>query len=145
MDHIAIMKKSWGLTEKILNGRKKIESRWYLSKRLPWHKIKKGDIVYFKNSGEPVCVKAEVKKIEQFCGLTPKRVKDILNKYGKADGIEKNKISEFFNRFKNKKYCVLVFLKNVAPIKPFRINKKGLGLMSAWISSDDISKIKICA
>jgi len=27
MEHIAIMKKSWELTDKILNGQKKIESR----------------------------------------------------------------------------------------------------------------------
>ncbi|MDO8559127.1 MAG: hypothetical protein Q7R84_02240 [bacterium] len=39
MEHLAIMKKSWGLTEKILSGQKKIESRWYLSKRSPWDTI----------------------------------------------------------------------------------------------------------
>lgn len=27
MEHLAIMRKSWGLTDKILNGQKKIESR----------------------------------------------------------------------------------------------------------------------
>lgn len=29
MEHVAIMRKSWGLTDKILSGQKKIESRWY--------------------------------------------------------------------------------------------------------------------
>ena len=62
MDHVAIMKKSWKLTEKILSGEKKIESRWYKSKYPPWGKIKKGDIIYFKDSGEPVSIKAKVEK-----------------------------------------------------------------------------------
>ncbi len=42
MEYIAIMKKAWGLTDKILDGRKKIESRWYLAKRKPWDSIKAG-------------------------------------------------------------------------------------------------------
>jgi len=29
MEHVAIMRKAWGLTDKILSGQKKIESRWY--------------------------------------------------------------------------------------------------------------------
>ena len=38
MDHVAIMKKSWGLIPKILDGRKKIESRWGIHKCSPWGK-----------------------------------------------------------------------------------------------------------
>lgn len=136
------MKKSWGLTQKILDGRKKIESRWYLSKRSPWGNIKDDEMVYFKDSGEPVTIKAEVSKVMQFADLIPKRVQDILSVYGKDDGIEKEKIPKFFDRFKNKKYCILVFLKNPREIEPFEINKTGFGMMSAWITVDNISKIK---
>jgi len=57
------MRKSWGLLPKILTGEKTIESRWYKNKCSPWGKIKRGDVVYFKNSGEPVTIKAEVSKI----------------------------------------------------------------------------------
>ncbi len=41
MDHVAVMKKSWGLVPKILAGEKICESRWYKSKRPPWDIIKK--------------------------------------------------------------------------------------------------------
>ena len=142
MEHLAIMKKSWGLTQKILNGRKKIESRWYSVKYRPWDKIKKGEVIYFKDSGEPVKIKAEVSKVMQFSGLTPKKVKEILDKYGKDDGIKREKIPEFFQRFKNKKYYMLIFLKNPIKIKPFDIDKTGFGMMSAWITADKISKLK---
>ena len=136
------MKKSWGLTQKILNGQKKIESRWYKVKYKPWDSIKEGETVYFKDSGGPVRIKTEVSKVMQFADLTPNRVEEILNEYGNDDGLEKEKIPEFFERFKNKKYCMLIFLKNPQEIKPFDINKTGFGAMSAWITVDDISKIR---
>lgn len=142
MEHIAIMKKSWGLTKKILNGQKKIESRWYSIKYNPWDNIKEGEVVYFKDAGEPVRIKAEVSKVMQFADLTTNRVKEILDEYGDDDGLDKEKVPQFFKRFKNKKYCMLIFLKNPQKIKPFEINKTGFGAMSAWITTDDISKIK---
>ena len=142
MDHVAIMKKSWGLTQKILSGQKKIESRWYKSKCSPWGKIGKGDIVYFKDSSESVSIKTEVEKVVSFSDLTPEKVRHILDEYGNDDGIEKNKIKEFYELFKNKKYCLLIFLKNPEKIKPFEINKTGFGMMSAWLSVENIDRIK---
>ena len=142
MDHIAIMKKSWGLTQKILSGQKRIESRWYKLKCSPWGKIEKGDIVYFKDSGEPVSIKAEVERVIAFSDLTSQKVRKILNEYGKDDGIENNKLEEFFELFKNKKYCLLIFLKNPKRVEPFEINKSGFGMMSAWLTLKNIDRIK---
>lgn len=142
MDHLAIMRKSWGLTEKILRGEKTIESRWYNNKSSPFDKIKVGDIVYFKDAGEPVKIKAVVSDVRQFSGLTPEKVHDILEKYGESDGIVKQKTDYFFEAFKNKKYCILIFLKNPVAIRPFKINKKGYGSTSAWICINKIDDIK---
>lgn len=136
------MRKSWGLTDKILSGQKKIESRWYSVKCKPWNSIKAEETVYFKDSGGPVRIKAEVSKVLQFTDLNPDKVKEILYKYGRDDGIELRKIPEFLKRFKDKKYCMLIFLKNPQEIEPFEINKTGFGIMSAWITVDSISKIK---
>ena len=142
MEHVAIMRKSWGLTQKILSGKKKIESRWYKVKYAPWDRIKFGEIVYFKDSGEPVTIKTEVEKVIQFSDLTPEKVREILYQYGQADGLGIDKIPEFFGMFKDKKYCMLIFLKNPQKIIPFEIDKSGFGAMSAWISVDNISRIK---
>jgi len=143
MEHIAILKKSWKLSQKILSGQKKIESRWYKIKCAPWDRIKSGEVIYFKDSGGPVNFKAEVDKVIQFSDLTPAKVKEILYQYGQADGLSLDKIPEFFERVKNKKYCILIFLKNPQKIEPFDINKSGFGIMSAWISVDKISRIKV--
>lgn len=144
MDHVAFMKKDWGLVPKILNGQKTIESRWYQTKRLPWGKIGAGDSVYFKNSGEPIIVKATVDRIIQFQDLTPSKVKAILLEYGDSDGIGEPEIPIFFERFKTKKYCILIFLKKPQKIAPFEINKKGFGSQTAWITIKNINQIKIC-
>jgi ASC-1-like (ASCH) protein len=142
MDHVAIMRKEWGLVPKILTGEKTIESRWYKTQHAPWGGVKRGDTVYFKNAGEPVTMRAEVKRVAQYADLTPARVKKLLRRYGKLDGIGKAKLSSFFRRFKNREYCILVFLKNPRKVKPFEISKKGFGVMCAWITVSSIAKIR---
>ena len=142
MDHLAIMKKSWGLTEKILMGEKTVESRWYKAKHAPWDRIKPGDTVYFKDSGEPVRVKAGVTKVLQFDNLNPVKTKHILAEYGKADLGISEIIPEIKNYVLDKNYCIFVFFNNVEKIESFNINKTGFGAMSAWIVIDNINKIK---
>ncbi len=136
------MKKSWGLTEKILTGEKTIESRWYKSKYAPWNRIKPGDTVYFKDSSEPVSIKAEVVKVLQFDNLTVKKTEQILSKYGKVDLGMSHIMPEIREYVSGKNYCILVFFNNVERIKPFNIDKTGFGAMSAWISVDDINQLK---
>lgn len=142
MDHVAIMRKSWGLTQKILSGEKTIESRWYKFRHTPWGKIKKGDTVYFKDSGEPVIIKAEVAKVLQFPNLTPKKVKEILSKFAKDDGIAREEIPNYYKMFEDKKYCLLIYLKDPQKIKPFDIDKTGFGTMASWICVNEIGQIK---
>ncbi len=143
MDHVAIMKKSWGLTEKILSREKTIESRWLMVKCAPWGRVGTGDTVYFKNSGEPAGIKAGVGKVIQFSGLTPKKIMEILHKYGKADGIEPKDTKKFHEMFKNKKYCILIFLENPKKTSPFNIDKSGFGAMASWVVVDNVGRIRL--
>ena len=137
------MKKSWGLTQKILTGEKTIESRWYKNRSRPWNQIFTGDTIYFKDSGEPVTVRAKVTKVLQFTNLTSQKTKEILRKYGQSDlGIAKSIPSEIKNYFQNKKYCIFIFLDRVQKVKPFEIDKTGFGAMAAWLIVDDLEKIK---
>ena len=143
MQHLAIMRKSWGLTRKILTGQKKIESRWYKNKYQPWNQIKVGEIVFFKDSGEAVTIKATVGKVIQFSDLTPLKVQEILEKYGLDDGIAKEDAPKYLGMFKDKKYCLLIYLENPEKITPFQIDKTGFGAMSAWITVKDIRDIRV--
>jgi len=143
MDHIAIMQKSWGFTEKIATRQKTIESRWYHIKYAPWGKISPGDTIYFKNTGEPITIQAVIDKVRYFSDLTPVGVQTILNEYGKDIGIEEPDIPTFFEKFKHKRHCILIYLKHVQRIPPFKVNKQGFGTMSSWICVEHISTIKM--
>lgn len=142
MYHVAIMKKSWGLLKKIANGEKTVESRWYKTKRAPWDEIAAGDMVYFKNSGEAVTLRASVERVLQFSELTPRRVRAILLQYGRQDGIASGRIPAFYRLFRDKRYCILIFLRTLEHVTPFHIDKTGFGAMSAWITCSHINQVR---
>ena len=143
MDHVAIMQKSWGFTEKIATGQKTIESRWYKVKYTSWGRISPDDNIYFKNSGEPVTIQAKISRVINFSDLTPEKVQTILEDYGKEMGIDEPDMPKFLEMFKHKKYCILIYLKDAQQILPFEINKQGLGARSSWISVESIAKMKV--
>ena len=139
MDHLAIMKNN-GFLEKIESGEKTIESRWYKFKKTPYGIIKPNDQIYFKRSGNDVSLTS---KVIQFDELNEKKISELLNTYGKDIGIEKRDMDNFFLSVKDKRYCVLMFLTSVKHTDPFKINKKGYGNMSAWISLGNIKEITV--
>ena len=93
MHHLAIMNRKLGFLPKILNGSKTIESRWYINRTPPWNKISKGDIVFFKNSGQKVTAKATVLNVLQFEKLSKDKIFELINKYGDAIGLDSKNIS----------------------------------------------------
>ncbi len=141
MDHVAIMQKATNMIDLILSGEKTIESRWYMTRRAPWNKIKPGDTIYFKYSGGLVAAKALVGKVMQFEGLDEQKTKEILRRYGQEIGIQKQ--GSKFNMYKGKKYCILMFLQDVCQLEEeFDINKKGFGQMSSWITVPSVQQLR---
>lgn len=139
MDHLAILSKKGKLLKKIISGEKTIESRWYKFKKTPYQNITTNDIVYFKESGEPVTVKSRVRKVLFFDHLDDYKIKQIFKKYAKQIGVTES----YADEIKNKNFCTLVFFEDIQIIDSFNIDKTGFGLMSAWLTLEDIYKIKI--
>jgi hypothetical protein len=140
--HVAIMRKSWGLTSKILSGEKTFELRWYKYRRPPWDSISADDTIYFKDSGEPVSISAKVYSVQQIHCSNQKERERILSKYARGDLGTPKIPPAIKNYVKNKSYCLIICLKNPKKIKPFAIDKRGFGAMSPWITVGDIEKIK---
>lgn len=141
MHHLAILDKKRELLEKIISGEKSIESRWYKSKKTPYGMVKAGDIIFFKDSGSPVTVQATVEEALFFSDLTREKYNSILSQYADQICLKNRNIDDYIEAGYN--YVSLVFLKDVREIEPFFINKKGYGLMAAWITVEDIKQIKI--
>ena len=76
----------------------------------------------------------------QFADLTPEKIEEIFQSYGKAIGVENSAASVARNN--HKKYCILVFLAQAAAVEPFHINKKGFGISAAWLVVKDIDAIR---
>lgn len=138
MEHLAILSKNMRLLRKIVSGEKKVESRWYRFKRPPFGCINKGDLIYFKESGDPVSVRAKVQKVLIYDNLTPEKIRSILSEFRSMICVDMS----HFEKVKDKRFCALMFLEDVEEIEPFRIDKSGYGMMNAWISVDSIDKLK---
>jgi len=138
MEHLAILAKKGHFIKKISSGTKTIESRWYKHRKAPFEAISAGDTVYFKESGESVSVKATVERVLFYRELTPEKIKEIITEYGTRIGVAESYATEI----KDKKLCTLIFLTKVEKIKPFDIDKKGYGMMNAWITVDAITMLK---
>ncbi len=136
------MNKKMGLIDKVLDGRKTIESRWYKNRTAPWGKIKKGDTIYFKDSGGPIRARAEVKKVKFFENITINIAKEIVNKWGGTGliDIQNKKVEEWV---KGKNYCILIWLTKTRKVEKFEINKNGFGIGAAWITADDIKSLSV--
>ena|SRR5437899_5214668 len=117
MQHVAIMRRAWGLTQKIASGQKTIESRWYMNRSAPWGKIHEEDTIYFKDSGAPVTLRATVANVLQFDNLNPARVRSLLQEYGQQDGLSDTDL-------------------------PHAIDKRGYGAMAAWITVPSVECLK---
>lgn len=131
MDHVAIMYKPWNLIEKILSGEKTIESRWYLSKRMPWDRVHAGEVIYFRNAGEPVIARATVARVEQLSNLTPAKCEELVNQNLEELGAADIK-SDLLKKVQNKKYCILIHLSDPVRLTPFEVDKSGVSPMVAW-------------
>jgi ASC-1-like (ASCH) protein len=137
MDHLAILQEPY--FSLIISGKKTIESRWYLTKRAPWNKMRQGEIIYLKPSSKPVLAKCVVKTVHQFDDLTPLKVKKIIADFPGVAFVNKEKAFEH-NKFK--KYCILIEFQDLEMIMPFDIDKSGFGNQSAWICVDSITALK---
>lgn len=142
MHHVVIMKKEWGLVPKILSGKKTIESRWYKNKVAPWGRVSIGDVLYYKDSGGLVSVKAVVNKVEQIEVSDNDHAKKIMEDRALADLGTKVIPEDVLSYILNKKYAVFVGFDKVEKIAPFDIDKKGFGMQSAWLVCENIEKIK---
>jgi hypothetical protein len=140
MHHIAIMNPKTCPVADVISRKKTIESRWYNTRRAPWNSVTPGDTIYFKESGKRIAAQAGVSKVQQFENLKPQEIQQLIREHGSK--IAPVHMSEFKEHVKDKKYCVLIFLKNAKAVEPFEIDKRGYGNAAAWLVVENINKIK---
>ena len=116
--HLVILKKPY--LNMILDGRKRIELRLHKTRRPAFGRVWAGDKLFLKVSSGPVCATATAETVKSFEDLTPEKLLDIKHLYNHDIGGP----DEYWQSKKDCKFCFLVWLKDVKPINPVRIDKK---------------------
>ncbi len=122
--HLAILKKPY--LDAILEGRKTIELRISKTRLYTSIQVSVGDIIFLKESSGPVCATATVSKVEYFSNIQTQEILRIKRLYNQDIGADE----EFWQSKIDYKFGFLVWLKDVKPIEPVRINKKD---WRAWV------------
>ena len=103
--------------EKILSGRKTIESRFSLAKILPYGSVFKDDIILLKKTGGDIVGQVIVDNVLYYDDLTPTLVSSLKDKYQDQISADEN----YWARKSKSRFGTLIFLKSpkryVLPLK----------------------------
>lgn len=80
--HVAIIDDS--AARHLLSGRKRIETRFYRSRRPPFDRIDVGDRIYFKRAGGNIIGTTRARIIRQFHELTPRRIDQLRHTHNRC-------------------------------------------------------------
>lgn len=109
----------------MLEGKKKIESRFSKNKIAPYEQITKDDVVIIKKSSGNVMGYFTIKEA-LFFDLRNTSILEIKEKYSEELCVTE----EFWDLKKNSNYATLIVIDEIVKLSPFPINKKG---MQSWI------------
>jgi ASC-1-like (ASCH) protein len=122
--HIAILCEPY--ITYVLSGKKTIESRFSRNKSLPFNRVNKNDIVILKESGGDYLGLFEVNEVKQYSFRDNDEPLTVFSEYLNELCVD----SDWIDSKKNSKYATLIFIKNVAEIKPFNVAIKN---RQAWL------------
>ena len=122
--HLVILKKPY--LEAIIEGQKRVESRFTKTRRPHFGQIYAGDEIFLKLSSGPVCATATAAAVKYFENLTPKQVLQLKQQYNHLI----HGSNDYWQSKTNCKFGFLVWLKDIRPIEPVWISKKD---WRAWV------------
>ncbi|UCD52032.1 MAG: ASCH domain-containing protein [Phycisphaerales bacterium] len=122
--HLVILKKPY--LDLILSGEKTIESRLTKGKTAAFGRVQAGDKLFLKASGGPVSATATVADVKYYPNLTRPQIVEIKQQYGPQIGGS----DAVWETLMDRTCGFLVWLGDVRPIAPVRIDKKD---WRAWV------------
>ena len=127
--HIAIF--SGDAIEKILSGKKTMESRFSLGRIIPYGVVAKDDIILLKQSGGDIIGKTIVDNVLYYDHLKPQSIAILRKEYCE----ELCASDEFWQKKAKSNYATLIFLKNPERfVTPIKFRKKD---RRPWVVLDD--------
>lgn len=132
--HLAIFKGEGA--EKILTGKKTIESRFSRNRIAPFGVVSSGDLVYIKPSGGQIIGQFRVKKVIFIDNVDIGEIREIKKKYGGQIAVDEG----YWKGKVNAKYATLIFIGNssrfiTSPIKPVKKDLRGWMVLNVLTKS----------
>jgi hypothetical protein len=127
--------------EKLLKNEKLMIIRGATGRKIPYRKVAKNDLLYFINNN----AEGEIKAIAEVIDVinSEKMDKEISSDFIKNYQDKLQLTDRQFRRWAGKRYIVLVEVKNVKEITPFKFNRDIFkNNMDDWLIFEDINEIK---
>jgi hypothetical protein len=141
MDHVVYLDHKAQELEKLLSGEKTMVIRGATGRKLPHGRIHKGDILYFiRNNGEGL-VRANAIVSDAFSSekMSKKESMKLVD-----DNTKRLQLSnKQYKKWAGKRYLVLIKVKQVEELEPFKIDKSNYSNMDDWLPVKDIETVKI--
>jgi hypothetical protein len=141
MNHVVYLDAKANELEKILTNKKTMIMRGATGRKVPYGLVNNGDILYFINNNAEGMIKAtaEVFNVINSEKMDKETSIKLIKKFqNKLQLTEKQ-----FQRWAGKRYIVIIEIKNVKEIKPFRFNRNDFkNRMDDWLVFEKINSIK---
>ncbi|QVK18474.1 hypothetical protein KHQ81_01795 [Mycoplasmatota bacterium] len=141
MDHIVYLDAKAKELENLLNHKKSMVIRGAAGRKLPYGRVREGDVLYFINNNAEGYIRA--KGTVKYVFHSEKMDKETSIKLIE-DNQDKLLLSDKqYKRWAGKRYIVLIDVDNICEVEPFKINKTNYSNMDDWLLVEDINTLKI--
>ena len=143
MDHVVYLDASAKELALLLSAKKTMIIRGATGRKLPYGRVNQDDVIYFINNNAEGLVKAsaKVKSVLNSEKLTKEESGQLVDRF--QDQLQLS--PKQYARWAGKRYLVLIEIRDIQSIEPFRIDKSDYGNMDDWLPVEQIEKVKITA
>ena len=141
MDHVVYLDYKAKELSNLQTGLKTMIIRGAMGRKLPYGRVKEGDVLYFiENNGDGL-IKARgiVSRVMESEKLTPEESKKLISSYKEQLKLD----NALLKRFSGKRYIILVSVKDFSLLDPFKIDRSEYGNMDDWLPVGEISKVRM--
>jgi len=141
MDHVVYLDAKATELDNILVGSKTMIIRGAAGRKMPYRRVNENDVLYFINNNAEGLVKAKgfVSFVFNSDKMTKEESVSLVEKYQPQLQLTNNQIK----RWAGKRYLILIEVKQVEEIEPFKIDKSNYGNMDDWLLVENIESVKI--
>jgi len=140
MDHIVYLDASANELDLLLTGQKTMIVRGATGRKMPYGRVNRADVLYFINNNAEglVLAKARVESVFNSDKMAKEEATQLIdNNQGKLQLSKKQ-----YERWAGKRYLVLIEIRGVEKVEPFRIDKSNYGNMDDWLPVEEIQKVR---